>query len=266
MKITLLFIQLMYISSVYSQEKTDTIFYNSDWKKINVKESAKYYRIANKTDEGFKFVDYYIEGGIQCTGMTTTLDSDYKVGYFKYYDNLGNIESEGAFNSNQKNGLWKTYNKDGKLRWEIYYSNGKLDGQLISYHANGKQKRSDIYRMDSLIVGECFSIDGEKIDYYPFEQMPEYIGGDDALMQYIVDNVKYPKEARKKEIEGIVMINFTVNTDGSIGNVRVVKSIHPLLDEEAVRVVKQIPNWVAGKQDGEPVPVFFDVPIAFKLE
>lgn len=97
------------------------------------------------------------------------------------------------------------------------------------------------------------------------EQMPQFPGGMPALMKWLQDNMKYPKEAQDAKQQGRVIVSFVVEKDGSITNVRVVKSVTPSLDEEAIRVVKAMPKWNPGMQNGEPVRVNYTVPILFSL-
>ena len=97
------------------------------------------------------------------------------------------------------------------------------------------------------------------------EQMPSFPGGQDALMQYLGVNIKYPKTAVKKGIQGRVIVQFVVEKDGSLTDVRVIEKVAPSLDSEAERVVKSMPNWIPGKQNGSPVRVKYTVPITFKL-
>ena len=97
------------------------------------------------------------------------------------------------------------------------------------------------------------------------EVMPQYPGGQIAMMKYIMENIKYPKQAMKERIQGRVTVRFIVEKDGSISNVRPIHSVHTLLDKEAVRVVKSMPKWSPGKQHGKPVRVQLIVPIMFKL-
>ena len=97
------------------------------------------------------------------------------------------------------------------------------------------------------------------------EVMPQFPGGQIAMLQYLMKNIKYPEQAMKKGIQGRVAVSFIVEKDGSISNVRPVHSVHPLLDKEAVRVVKSMPKWSPGKQNGKPVRVRFNVPVMFKL-
>ena len=98
------------------------------------------------------------------------------------------------------------------------------------------------------------------------EQMPEFIaGGEAGLRQYIAEHIEYPELAQENDIQGTVYIRFVVTKTGTIGDVQVVRGVDPLLDEEAVRVVKSLPKFKPGMQGGRPVPVWFSVPIVFQL-
>ena len=98
------------------------------------------------------------------------------------------------------------------------------------------------------------------------EVMPEYPGGDQAMMDFVAKNVQYPQEARDNEISGRVLVSFIVEKDGSIADVKVVKGIGGGCDEEAVRVVKAMPKWKPGKDKGKPVRVSYMMPFTFKLQ
>jgi TonB family C-terminal domain len=102
--------------------------------------------------------------------------------------------------------------------------------------------------------------------YEMIEVMPEYPGGIPKLMEFLCANVRYPVEAQKSKIEGRSVIGFVVEGDGSISNVSVTRGSHPLLDSEAIRVVKAMPKWNPGLIKGNPVRVKFNLPIYFKLK
>ncbi|MGI6242037.1 MAG: TonB family protein [Prevotella sp.] len=106
--------------------------------------------------------------------------------------------------------------------------------------------------------------DGKKV-YAISEEMPTFPGGTSAMMKYLASNIKYPKECHEKGIQGRVIVQFIVQKDGSISNVKVVRSIDPLLDAEAVRVVSGMPKWTPGKMKGKPVNVHYTIPISFQL-
>jgi protein TonB len=98
------------------------------------------------------------------------------------------------------------------------------------------------------------------------EQMPSFPGGPSALMQYLSSNIKYPVVAEENGVQGRVVCTFVVERDGSITDVRVIKSVDPSLDKEAVRVVKSMPKWIPGKQNGSAVRVKYTVPVTFRLQ
>ena len=98
------------------------------------------------------------------------------------------------------------------------------------------------------------------------EQMPSFPGGPSALFEYLSKNIKYPVVAEENGIQGRVIVTFVVEKDGSITDVRVVKSVDPSLDKEAQRVVKSMPHWIPGKQNGSAVRVKYTVPVTFRLQ
>ena len=98
------------------------------------------------------------------------------------------------------------------------------------------------------------------------EQMPMFPGGDAALMGYLRDNIHYPTVAAENGVQGRVVVGFVVERDGSITDVNVIRSVDPSLDREAMRVVKGMPRWTPGKQNGSAVRVKYQVPVTFRLQ
>jgi len=98
------------------------------------------------------------------------------------------------------------------------------------------------------------------------EQMPQFPGGPNALFEYLSKNIKYPVVAEENGIQGRVIVTFVVERDGSITDVKVAKSVDPSLDKEATRVVKSMPHWIPGKQNGSAVRVKYTVPVTFRLQ
>ena len=101
--------------------------------------------------------------------------------------------------------------------------------------------------------------------YQIVEEIPQFPGGEQKLMEHIANNINYPQEARDKGIEGRVFIGMVIEKDGSVSNVKVLRGIGGGCDEEAVRVIKSMPKWKPGMMKGEPVPVSYQIPINFKL-
>ena len=109
----------------------------------------------------------------------------------------------------------------------------------------------------------------EKVDsdgvYLMPDQLPEFPGGIQAMMKFLSTNIKYPVEAQKKGISGRVIVQFVIMEDGTLYQAKVIRGVDPLLDEEALRVVKSMPKWKPGMDRGEAVKVRFTAPIMFNL-
>lgn len=108
--------------------------------------------------------------------------------------------------------------------------------------------------------------DEEAPVFFIVEEMPIFPGGEVGLRTYISKNVKYPNIARENDIQGKVYVRFVVKSDGNVDKVTIARSVDPILDKEAVRVVKNLPRWKPGKQRGKSVNVWYTVPINFQLQ
>ena len=98
------------------------------------------------------------------------------------------------------------------------------------------------------------------------EQMPSFPGGDRKLMEYLESSIQYPPRCEESCVQGRVIVTFVVERDGSISNAKVAKSLDPLLDAEALRVVNAMPKWIPGRQDGVTVAVKYTIPVTFRLK
>jgi TonB family protein len=98
------------------------------------------------------------------------------------------------------------------------------------------------------------------------EEMPQFPGGTEAMMKFIGGNVKYPDQAKKDNVQGKVFVSFVIKGNGKVGDVKIARSVDPLLDAEAARVIGSMPDWKPGKQHGEAVDVAFTIPIQFTLD
>lgn len=134
------------------------------------------------------------------------------------------------------------------------------DGINVVRQINGV----DIYDEEEICdIGYTDPVDGV---FQAVEQMPQFPGGDAALMKWISKQIIYPTEAAENGIQGQVVVKFVVKRDGSIGDVVIVRSKDPALDREAVRVVRSLPNFTPGRNNGQPVNVWYTLPVRFKLQ
>ncbi len=177
------------------------------------------------------------------------------------YDSLGMVQVRDG------NGYYKAFddkfiyiNEEGKVK------NGKRDSTWKGHFKNDGMSFTEEYKDGELVRGTSVSEKGDTVTYEKTrETWPEYEGGLTALVNYLSHNIKYPTDARRNNIQGMVVLAFVVEKDGSISDIVVSKSVSPSIDQEAIRVLKKMPKWVPGRQFGRPVRTSYSVPISFTL-
>ena len=131
------------------------------------------------------------------------------------------------------------------------------------------KKYSQMYGRDAsdgvIIITTKATTDQDEKVFDVVEKMPEYPGGQVALMEFLAKTIRYPEAAHKAGVQGRCIVSFVVETNGAVSNVKVVKSVSPEIDAEAERVVGSMPNWLPGRQNGKPVRVKYTVPLSFRL-
>lgn len=238
-----LFPVLICLSSASCFAQTDTAFFDSSWKKCDAR-SASYYRIVSKSGGKLTARDYFLHGGLQMEAEISSEDPLVKDGIATFYDDAGKKESQGNFKNNNRMGVWTWWVNDGK------------DSLVNEYDENGFKQR----------IWPPSSTSPQKDGVFSYvETMPEFPGGEEAMLKYVGRNVKYPAKAAAENITGRVVVQFVVTKTGSITDVKVVKSVREDLDEAAMQVVRDMPNWKPGVQNKKPVNVFFNLPINFTL-
>jgi TonB family protein len=277
--------------SIEGQVLTDTMYFNNSWEQ-STREEARYYRIINmdpSVDFMFHVWDYYLSGQVQMTGTYRSIRPDDREGIFTWYFPNGNKQQECTYRNNQLHGLYqewfengqsktrqnffenvldgpvKEWRKDGTLQLEAHYNKGEKHGFFISYYANGQMARKELYDYGQFIEGQCFTIDGQPSDFFPYVTLPSFVGGPPELQKFIKNELKYPKRAEKEGREATILILFTVDEKGRIQNPRVIHGDTDDFNEEAIRIVNSFPDWIPGKIDGTPAPLQATVQIDFTL-
>ena len=158
-----------------------------------------------------------------------------------------------------------THNADGTPNGSIMNLRWERDGDVVQYTAEPFSITEE--SLETLLGGLSTLADTPKNDsvFQVVDEMPEFPGGVEAMMEYVSRNVKYPESAKENNLQGRVIVKFVIEKDGTVSNVEVGRGWGNELDDEAVRVVKAMPKWKPGKQDGKPVRVSFLLPINFKL-
>lgn len=244
LRITCFTILFLFGSFLYAQ-KIDTIYVGKNGFKTDNRDEAVEYKIIERQydfDENGKISTYYKSGKLRSTG---------------HYSSVKSAIPDGEFHSFYESGQKKTIEN---------YEKGRLSGQLKTYYPNGQLRRDELYRNDSLLSGKCFGSRGQDTSYFKFRVLPQFPGGQPALVKFLVENIKYPKKARRKGIQETVYISFVVEKDGTVTSIIPLNKANDLLVAEALRIVRQMPPWSPGMEEGQARRVSFTLPIAFRLK
>lgn len=180
-----------------------------------------------------------------------------------YYDD-GAISSIGSYDSKGREiGLWVYYRENGYKIREGEYKKGNHEGEWLMYGKDGELEEIWLYKKNDLL--EKTLPDGSPVIESLIEKMPMFPGGDSALMAYLGSQIHYPKDAIDAGAEGQVYVTFIVGTDGAVSDINIVDSVHPSMDKEVIRVIRNMPRWNPGMQYGKQVKVQYNLPINFNL-
>ncbi|MDI3319288.1 energy transducer TonB [Pinibacter soli] len=161
----------------------------------------------------------------------------------------------------------KYYDEEKKyLSQTRCYDGGRLHGYFVSYNEKGDTTDYDIYEHGDVIKSWSLHPEEEErlnAEFARNEVAAQFPGGEKAWYKYLGDNLKIPKELENQNIKGVVILKFTIAPTGKIEAVEIIKSLNPLLDEEAVRVVRKSPKWKPAKQNGKKVQTTITQPITF---
>lgn len=235
----------------------DTTYFDKDWKKIDAKTSASYFRIVVKEGEKWKINDYYISGKMQMSGYFKSLKDEKKDGLFNYFRENGKPEKTLLYKNDstryiQKwndagnptlvkgSGEYRYTNPNGNAEFEMY-----KDSVLSYSYFVDKTTKETIYRIATTNATP--------------------INGLQSFYQYIANNLVYPVEARRKDIQGKVYIGFVVKTDGNAGNFKIHKGIGFGCEEEVIRLLQNYKDWQPAIVNDKKVNQVMIVPVVFKL-
>jgi TonB family protein len=244
----------------------DTVFLNKSGQKCS-RIDAKSYRIFTPDSMGFVMHQYRMNDSLKITGHYKTIaPNEVRDGQFVEYMESGEVMEEIVYVNGSKSGVNTRY-YPGKKPWFIgEFAAGLQIGEHRWFNEDGSKHRIEKYSNGKLIDGFCYTKSGVDTSYFPEEELAEFPGKQEALYKFIAKNVKYPKECIENEIEGRVFVKFVINQQGKITDCQIIRSVHPLLDAEALRVVNSMPLWRPAMMEGKPVKIEFNLPINFKLQ
>ena len=152
---------------------------------------------------------------------------------------------------------------DEEIKSQEELTQTKVAISIADVKGNDELNGKDIAELKEVITK---APEAEEKTYTMVEQMPQFPGGDRELLSFIAKNLHYPTIAQEKGIQGKVFVRFVVSATGDVKDVKVMRSLDPYCDKEAIRVIQSLPKWIPGRQRGRNVPVYYTVPITFKLQ
>jgi TonB family protein len=245
------------------------------------KSHAQYYRTVEQNSKGFVVRDYFISSKLAQYALCAEVGSElFREGKTIRYHENGSVQEEGDFEDNRRKGVHTWYFENGHPKIKKRYDDDYIiyiqawtehgvpqliNGAGVIQDSTDKQAEKYFIKIADSVSVSTFSIDSETSDtiYTVVETFPEYIGGDEQLIEDLMENLTYPKEARKAKASGTVYVQFKIDKLGDMKNLAVVKSVHPQCDAAALQAVSMLSRWKPGSQNGKPVQVNYVIPIKF---
>ena len=225
-----------------------------------------------------RYIEYWDDGTVNRKGSFT---NNKKSGM--WVDYAGYSKGKGEYINGKKNGLWVSIDSLGNKIDEFNFKENKFHGDFKKWNKDGKLIMEGVYNMGELVSEKIYVEDEgeankeefkivETMPRFPSEKCDKLVGkeqkacSDEAMLRFIYGNIKYPAKAREQSVQGMAIVEFVVEKDGSISNVKSKRGICKEIKDECLRIVKTMPNWHPGMKDGESVRVHFNLPVKFKLE
>jgi TonB family protein len=255
-------IQLLSMSAVCQ----DTLWYNAAWQKSTA-DNGSFYRTRIKTDTGWLVTDHYRNGRPQMTGGYADDSFGVKQGEFRWYDENGIVNHFCTYNRGKTNGPETLFYENGHQQMKGGNRDGERDGEWVLYFPAGKMAGKANYRVGKRVSMQLFHEDGSpNTKDTIFQRDSEFPGGTPQYLRFLNKTLRYPDSAVVYEIQGIVVVQFKVSKEGKVSDLKVVQSVNPYLDAEALRVLQLTPDWNPAIVAGVPVESYHIQPLVFSLQ
>ncbi|WP_266203638.1 energy transducer TonB [Pontibacter kalidii] len=264
---------LMALLSVAGQQAVAQVRYLS---KSGVKEvpaaEAHFFEVKEENATGGGTLTRYLTADSSKVSLYTYSDLDggeYKTGvkegpYYEWHRN-GNLKIEGNYSHNKLHGEYRAWYEGGQLYYKRLYEKGMEEDTLKAYYESGKLRRVEMYDSGEMVSGKLYSEAGKEVVFFPMTQLPSFPGGEYDMLRFLASNIKYPKHMQKAGVQGLVVLSFVVQPDGTFKDIEVVKGVHPDGDAEAVRVLQKMPLWKPGLEEGKPTDMHFVLPVRYSI-
>lgn len=267
MKQIILLISIIIIHLNGFCQDTLTTFYDSKWKPTD-SINAVMYEKGYESNGIWTCKEYNMSNKLQGETYFLTNKKEVPVGTWNYKCIISNRQNFKQYNDEgYKIGEWKSTFENGKIYSIGNYEKDKKEGEWNWYFESGQISAKEIYKNDELVSMAFWNEDGTEVKG-DLERvvLPKFPGGDHKLLSFISESTNYPNEAKENGIFGKVVVKFIIDETGQIIDPTIEKSAHILLDQEALRVVNSMPNWIPGKFHNQAAKVNYKLPINFKLD
>jgi len=289
-QLTTIFLLVFLSSNLLRGQDTITTYLNREDRKCS-EEFAIYYRKAYPDSSGMWIAKkYHMNGQLQMIGTYSDKNLKKQAGSVIKYHYTGKISETGQYNDNKMAGIWKNYYSNGDIQsegkktnnlkdsiWTYYnidsdnvfgkinYIKGKAEGESKFYYESGKICEIAIYKNDKIKSKIDYDEEGNIIKIAEKDCNAEFIGGNNNMISFLGQNLKYPEELRQQGKEGVVLFHFIVRKDGKIENIEYQKVAEPLFNQEAVRVFNLIKYMKPARDHGQLIDQECSWPIGFRL-
>jgi len=232
---------------IKGQEK---VYYDADKNITKDISSAIDYSIKEKSvldkDSLFKETVYFISGQKK---SENSYIKEYKKGKYIPRKSIGE--------------KWEWF-ENGEIKLKAFYKDGQLYGEFSTFWPNGVQRRKDTFENGKLIEGNCYDSIGNKLpDYFPYETLPKFPGGEDKLLNFIGNKLKNPVNSQENNIRVRVVAQFYIEANGKIEDIKILTNANYYYDMEVLRVISALPDWIPGTLEGQKVRCKLILPISF---
>jgi TonB family protein len=247
--------------------QTTRVYLNRQGLEISSPKRAAFYRDIERLSDSLYIVKHYSGGGVLLwKSDMKQLSPELALNRITYYP-------DGKISKHEDISGWtiELY-PSGQVKAKYARSKeGALDGEVVCFYENGQALRRDLYQQGTLVSGICYDESGAEVPHYPFFELASFgkrLPGVDGFMQeWVYRNLRYPKFALNRMIQGVVLVGFTLKANGLVDDVRLLQGVERNLDAEAMRLVTSSPAWRSPAMiNKKPVDSYFIAPVAFVIE
>ena len=239
-------------------------YFNKVWDRCNVKDA--FFETSPVKNENGEYKVFRITNGERNGLEGAYRTDDFKNGVLCYFNSAGDTSNLQTFANGLPNGIEKSWHRTGEIYTVRNMKDGKFDGDAEYFFPNGQMSAKLFYSEGEIKNESYWNEDGTQMTKIKeASRHSEYPGGKDKFNEYVARSLIYPTHLRNLGIQGTVVLSFSVQKDGSLADIKVVKSAHPDLDKEAIRVIEKSKKWLPGRDFNQTVNERLVFPVIFRL-